>query len=326
MCPVGVEVSDLGQSRSFQNERRINYGASNVSNNRATSPIPFAPRNKPFLHSSKPARFTAQTALVESLESEKVPPAGEDRGRFRSLLQRIKQKDRKIAGIIRQKAELLGTAVHDLRLPVATIQIYSELLAEGIDGKASPEQAEWIDSIRSVSTFALRLLDETLDLARGESGTLQLHPKPAILADVVAESVAMCRPLAARKRMKLTFVEDGERRRVLVDPLKMSKVFNNLIENAIKFCKPGSRIKVRVMQQEHMVRVSVHDDGPGIDPTDLKNLFTPFQRTRARAYSDEPSAGLGLVIAKHIVDLHDGRIGVKSEVGAGTTFYVSLPA
>jgi signal transduction histidine kinase len=199
-------------------------------------------------------------------------------------------------------------------------------LAEDIGGSASPEQVDWIESIRSVSKFALRLVEETLDLAAGESGTLQLRPKPAILAEVVAKSVALCRPLADCKQMILTFVEEGERRRVRVDPLKMSKVFNNLIENAIKFCKPGSRIEVRVVRPERMVLVSVHDNGPGIDPVDLKHLFTPFQRTRARAYSDEPGAGLGLVIAKQIVDLHDGRISVKSEAGRGTTFYVSLPA
>jgi signal transduction histidine kinase len=105
----------------------------------------------------------------------------------------------------------------------------------------------------------------------------------------------------------------------------MIKVFNNLIENAIKYCQPGARIEARISRGEDSVLVAVQDDGPGIGPADLKTLFTPFQRTRARALSEEPSAGLGLAIAKDIVDLHGGRIWVKSEVGKGTTFYVSLP-
>jgi two-component system sensor histidine kinase VicK len=125
--------------------------------------------------------------------------------------------------------------------------------------------------------------------------------------------------------MGLTLIEDGNPRPVLVDPLKMSKVFNNLIENAIKYCQPGAKIEVRVSHRANRVLVSVRDDGPGIDAFDLKSLFTPFQRTRARAFSEEPSAGLGLSIVKRIVDLHGGRIWVKSEVGKGTTFYVSLP-
>jgi signal transduction histidine kinase len=106
----------------------------------------------------------------------------------------------------------------------------------------------------------------------------------------------------------------------------MTKVFNNLIENAIKYCQPGARIEVRVWRVEDRVMVSVEDDGPGIEAADLKTLFSPFQRTRARALSEERSAGLGLAIAKHMVDLHGGQISVRSEIGVGTTFYVSLPA
>jgi signal transduction histidine kinase len=125
--------------------------------------------------------------------------------------------------------------------------------------------------------------------------------------------------------MHLTLLQHGEPRPVLVDRVKITKVFNNLIENAIKYCQPGTRIEVRVWRVEDRVMVSVGDDGPGIDSTDLKTLFTPFQRTRARARSEEHSAGLGLAIAKHMVDLHGGQISVRSEIGVGTTFYVSLP-
>jgi two-component system phosphate regulon sensor histidine kinase PhoR len=126
--------------------------------------------------------------------------------------------------------------------------------------------------------------------------------------------------------MHLNLVQYGEPRPVLVDRIKMTKVFNNLIENAIKYCQPGARIDVRVWRVDHRVVASVADNGPGIDPTDLKTLFTAFQKTRARALSEEPSAGLGLAIAKHIVDLHGGQISVSTQIGVGTAFYVSLPA
>jgi len=281
---------------------------------RTTSPIPFQIPDKTLLRSSRTAR------------AELPLPDCEDCSRLRFLRQRIKQKDQEFASTLREKAKLLGIAVHDLRLPVAAIEIYSELLAESIAGKASPEEVEWIDSIRSVSRFALRLLEETLDLALAESGAIRLHPSPATLAPIVRKSVTMTHLLAVRRQMNLTLVEEGEPRLVLADSVKMSKVFNNLIENAIKHCEPGTRIEVRVSHRKDEVLVSVHDDGPGIDPADLKTLFTPFQRTRARALSEEPSAGLGLAIAKQIVDLHGGRIGVQSEVGLGTTFFVSLPA
>jgi len=293
---------------------------------RIAPPIPHEAHDSASLTALEIPEPMAHLQPEVSLRRDRIPAAGEHRTQLRlSFRERRKQKGPEFDKVIREKAELLGLAVHDLRLPVATIQIYSELLAEGIGGGASPEVLEWINSIHSVSEFALRMLDETLDLAIAESGTVQLHTAPAILSDVVERSVSMSFPLAARKQIGLTLIQDGEPQPVLMDRVKMSKVFNNLIENAIKYCQPGARIEVQVSYRRDSARVSVQDDGPGIGHADLKTLFTPFQRTRARALSAEPSAGLGLSIAKRIVDLHGGRIWLKSEIGKGTTFYVCLP-
>ena len=293
---------------------------------RNTSPLPYKQRDIELLSTSGTTAHVSQPAPRQLVARDQVPLACEDCSQIRILTEKIKQKDLIFERLIRNKAELLAIAVHDLRLPVATIQIYSELLAEGIGSTASSELIEWINSIQSVSEFVLRLLDETTDLAMVESGTAQLHATPAILAPIVAKSVTMSRPRAARKQMHLNLFHYGEPQPVLVDRVKMTKVFNNLIENAIKYCQPGTRIEVRVWSVEDRVMVSVQDDGPGIEATDLKTLFTPFQRTRARALSEEHGAGLGLAIAKHMVDLHGGQISVSSEIGVGTTFCVSLPA
>ena len=98
----------------------------------------------------------------------------------------------------------------------------------------------------------------------------------------------MSRPLAARKQMRLSFIQEGKPLLVRLDALKMSKVFNNLIENAIQYCQPGARIEVRLSRGEDAVLVSVSDNGPGIDPTDLRTLFTPFQKTRSREATSDP--------------------------------------
>ncbi len=297
---------------------------------RITSPIPHDAHECASLTALKIAEPEEHLPPLVLVKGKQIPAASEHCSQLRfiadTLREKPKRKSRDFDRIIREKAELLGIAVHDLRLPIATIRIYSELLAEGIGNKASSELIEWINSIQSVSDFALRLLDETTDLAKVESGTAQLCATPTILASIVAKSVSMSRPLAARKQIHLTLLQSGEPRPVLVDRVKMTKVFNNLIGNAIKYCQRGARIEVCVWRVEDRVMVAVDDDGPGIEPTDLKTLFTPFQRTRARALSDEYSAGLGLAIAKHVVDLHGGQISVRSELGAGTTFYVSLPA
>ena len=221
---------------------------------------------------------------------------------------------------------LLQAAAHDLRHPAAAILIYSELLTEAMGQTASEEQREWIDSIHSVSQFMLRLLDDTFDFASQPAGTSQLHTAFSTVATVVEQSVKMSRPLAARKQICLTLVEDGEPVPVLLNAVKIGKVFNNLIENAIKYCPPGARIDVRISRANGKVMVAVQDNGPGMDPSRLDNLFIPFRRARAATLSGEQGTGLGLAIAKHIVDLHGGKIRVESQVGKGTTFYVSLPA
>lgn len=221
---------------------------------------------------------------------------------------------------------LLGSAAHDLRNPAAAILIYSELLTEALGHTMSKEQGALIDSIRSVSQFMLQLLDDTLDFASSQPGAVPLRTAPAFVADILAQSVAMISPLAAGKKMRIDFIQDGKPVPVLLNGTKIGKVFNNLIENAVKYCQPGARIEVRISRTPEKVLVSVQDDGPGISPSDLKTLFTPFQRTLARALCEEQGTGLGLAIAQQIVHLHGGQIEVESQVGKGTTFYVSLPS
>ena len=220
---------------------------------------------------------------------------------------------------------LLGTAAHDLRHPAAAILIYSELLLEAAGHTVSKEQEALIDSIHTVSRFMLRLLDDTLDLASARAGTVRLHTTLSSVATIVKESVEISRPLAAKKQTVLNLVQEGEALPIRLDMVKISKVFTNLIENVIKYCPPRARVDVRISHTPNEVLVSVQDNGPGISPSDLKTLFTPFQRTISRALSEEPGTGLGLAIAKYIVDLHGGWIQVESQIGKGTTFSVCLP-
>ncbi len=221
---------------------------------------------------------------------------------------------------------LIGMAAHDLRHPAAAIQIYSELLAEAVGHTVSKDQGTLIDSIHSISKFMLDLLDDTVDLISARAGTVRLHTTRSTVTAIVRKSVEMSRPLAAKKQTILNLVQMGEPLPMLLDTVKIGKVFSNLIENAIKYCQPGARIHVRVSSTANKVLVSVQDNGPGISLSDLEALFTPFQRTRARALSEEPGTGLGLAIARYIVELHGGSIQAESQMSKGTTFSVCLPA
>jgi signal transduction histidine kinase len=290
--------------------------------NGSTSPLPNQKRGNEHSISSK--------IVLRSAVARKLPETSQVRSQSQP---RCEQCDRfnnptNIDTDVRRDTRdmtLLGTAVHDLRHPAGAILISSELLAEALGPAVSQEQGALIDSIHSICQFMLRLLDDILDLACSHPGTVQLRATPSSVAGILAQSLAISRPLAARRKMRLDLIEEGEPQLVLLNKIQISKVFNNLIENAVKYCQPGARIQIRISHSSDNVLVSVQDDGPGISHSEMNTLFTPFQRTLARALSDQQGTGLGLAIAKHIVDLHGGQIHVESQVGKGTTFYVSLP-
>jgi two-component system, response regulator PhcR len=297
---------------------------------RSTSPIPAKTRG----HASTiPSPMYGESELgVFCLTGLRASRSCEGCDRIQHLtatLARVRENAREESleaeRVVQASMKLLGTAAHDLRQPVAAILAYGEMLAEDAESTLTTEQAQLLHEIVSISESALRLLEESLELANTETGTVRLRIAPAFLVQAVAQSVSLNSGIAARKQIRLQLVEQDEPQPVLLDVLKISNVFNNLIGNAIKYCQPGAEIYVRISRSEDEVLASVQDNGPGIAPEDLKNLFTPFQKTQAQARSDEPGAGLGLSIAKHIVDLHAGRIRVETEIGKGTTFYVSLP-
>ncbi len=128
----------------------------------------------------------------------------------------------------------------------------------------SDENTELINSIRSVSQFMIRLVDDTLDFAGAQPGAVQLRAVPSNLSAIVQQSVEMSRQLAAKKNMRLDFVPEGEPLPVVLDPVKISKVFSNLIENAIRYCQPGAKVDIRISRFPDKVVVSVQDNGPGI--------------------------------------------------------------
>jgi two-component system sensor histidine kinase/response regulator len=168
--------------------------------------------------------------------------------------------------------------------------------------------------ILSSSGFMLRLLENLLDVSQIEAGELRLDRRPTDLAAVVARNVDLNRVVAAAKQIEVRLRAD-----------RMEQVLNNLVSNAVKFSRPGTAVEVRVERRAGEVVLSVADQGEGIPPDEVDRLFKRFSRTSVRATGGEKSTGLGLVIAKQVVDGHGGRIWVESVVGEGSTFSVALP-
>ncbi len=222
------------------------------------------------------------------------------------------------------KNQFVGVAAHDLRTPLAVIRMYAEIIAEKGEGLAATQRAAFLRVIRDRADFMLRLVEELLDLSAIESGKLSLQVARQDYRRFLEEQLGMLRSLAEQKGVRVLL--EGE----AIPPLpfdagKIEQVLGNLVINALKFSPPGAAIRVSVSVEGNRVVTRVTDEGPGIPDQELPQLFVPFRRSSVPPYGDDKGAGLGLTIAKQIVEAHRGEIGVTSAPGRGSTFSYALP-
>ena len=241
-----------------------------------------------------------------------------------AMQRELNRKNAELHRLNEQKNELLGMAAHDLRNPLHAILSYSDFLIEDLSDTLSDEHLEFVSIIQSSSEFMAGLVNDLLDVAKIESGKLQLSQAPTDLRDLVERVVGVMRPLAGNKGIALkTSVQQLPTMRL--DRGKIEQVLNDLLSNAIKYSPPDTTVDVRLRQEGSRAVLDVEDRGQGIPEEEQDALFQPFKTTSVRGTAGERSTGLGLVITKRIVEGHGGRIEVDSEVGVGSTFTVSLP-
>lgn len=242
-----------------------------------------------------------------------------------TLQREMAQKNAQLGRLNEQKNRLLGMAAHDLRSPLGVIQTYSEFLQEEAGPALDEEQREFIGTIKDASRFMLAIINDLLDVTQIEAGTLELEREPVDLVALVRRNAALNRVLAAQKDIELSFEPPDAPIELELDARKMEQVLNNLLGNAIKFSHAGSSVRVELGAGAGCVRLAVHDVGQGIPTDELPKLFQPFGKTSVRGTAGEHSTGLGLAIARRIVEGHGGRITVQSEPGKGSVFTVELP-
>lgn len=242
-----------------------------------------------------------------------------------NLQRELAKKNQQLQQLNDQKNQFLGMVSHDLRNPLSVIMMYSEFLLDDVAAQMSAEQRGFLSIIYSSSEFMLNMVNELLDIAKIESGKLTLDLAPTDLCDLVRQNVALNSALGARKQITIELACDEGLAPLLIDGAKIEQVLNNLLGNAVKFSYPGSRVLVSVRRMEGHVCVSVQDFGQGIPSDELSKLFKPFTRTSVKSTGGEKSTGLGLAIARRIVEGHEGRIWAESQVGEGTIFSFLLP-
>lgn len=238
----------------------------------------------------------------------------------------LARRSARLEQLNREKNELLGMAAHDLRNPLAVSLGLAEHLLRDARGALRPNHLEMLEHIRASSEHMLVLVDELLDFAKIESGTLTLAVRPTDVAALVERTIRLCRELARSKQITIA-LELGAApalRHAEVDGQKLAQALTNLLTNAIKFSHPGGAVVVRLDARDQLLVVEVEDHGVGISEEQLPHLFAPFRSGR-RGTGGERSTGLGLAIVRRVVRGHGGEVTVRSRVDVGTTAAITLP-
>jgi chemotaxis family two-component system sensor kinase Cph1 len=225
---------------------------------------------------------------------------------------------------VRARDDLVAVVSHDLRNPLGVIQMQAAILLQAASGENEEFSRRVQTSAEHIQRSVARmntLIGDLLDLARLEAGRFTLQCRAHEMSELIGESLVILRPLAEQKRIDLT--SDLRCAAVNADRDRIFQVLSNLVGNAIKFTPAGGRIDLRCEEMNGEVQVTVADTGPGIAPEQLSNVFDRYWQARP---DDLQGSGLGLFIAKGIVEAHGGRIWAQARPGSGATFVFTLPS
>jgi signal transduction histidine kinase/CheY-like chemotaxis protein len=242
------------------------------------------------------------------------------------LVARLVEQNRVIHAANRMKSEFLANMSHELRTPLNAILGFSEILLDGLGGPITEQQQDYLKDVLTSGRHLLSLINDVLDLAKVESGKLELLPMRVELRELAREVVDVLRGKASEKRIEVSLEVEPGLPPVIVDPGRVKQVLYNYLSNALKFTGPDGHVRVSVSREgPDYVRIEVTDDGVGIRPEDLGRLFVEFQQLDAGTSKTHGGTGLGLALSKRMIEAHGGSVGVRSAPGVGSTFHAILP-
>jgi signal transduction histidine kinase/CheY-like chemotaxis protein len=276
------------------------------------------------------ARASLEEARARQLElaqiQEDLVEANQELARLTNRYKALQQ----IAEEARQaKAEFVANVSHELRAPLNIIIGFSEVLTRslhGTKGKARlmPSLLADIGVIQRNARHLARLVDDVLDLSQIEAGRMALSKELASVADITEEAVGAVRPLFESKGLYLNSDIEDDLPLLYCDRVRVRQILINLLSNAGRFTEQGGAT-VTVARRDEQVVFSVTDTGPGISEQDQERLFEPFHQADRSLRREHGGSGLGLSICRRFVEMHGGRIGIRSQLGAGTTIFFELP-
>jgi signal transduction histidine kinase len=282
---------------------------------------------------------------VISLESDEVGAFGEQDEALAMRLAdhaAIAIENARLYEQIRQanesKSEFVDTVSHELKAPMTIIKGYAELVQLTLAKQLSEQDVKLLEIIMANVEQMESLLNELLELAKLESGSLRLWREPTLLRAMLGDVMAGFRHTLDEKELAVSWAVPRDLPPVDADPARLSQILTNLVGNAVKYSLPGGKIEVVAercsggggdgdgLQDRAWVRCTVRDTGVGISSDDQAKLFQRFFRANDPLVRRQPGTGLGLSITRALVEMHGGRIGFQSELGSGSTFWFTLPA
>jgi GAF domain-containing protein len=240
------------------------------------------------------------------------------------LFVELADKSRQLEVASQHKSEFLANMSHELRTPLNAIIGFSEVLGERMFGELNAKQEEYLKDIHASGQHLLSLINDILDLSKIEAGRMELELTDFNLPATLHNALTLVRERAGRRGIALGLTVDEGLEQIRADERKVRQVVLNLLSNAIKFTPEGGRIQVRAVPVDGNCEISVTDTGVGIAPEDQDAIFEEFRQVGTAAKKVE-GTGLGLALSRKFVELHGGRIWVKSELGAGSTFRFRIP-
>ena len=240
------------------------------------------------------------------------------------LFHEIELKSRQLEVASQHKSEFLANMSHELRTPLNAIIGFSEVLSERMFGEINDKQAEYLNDILESGRHLLSLINDILDLSKIEAGRMELESTEFDLPSAIDNALILVRERAHRHGITLGRDVDPCLGTIRGDERKVKQVLLNLLSNALKFTPEGGRIDVRAAVHDGAAEISVTDTGVGIAPEDQAAVFEEFRQVGMVAKKVE-GTGLGLAISRKFIELHGGTIGVRSQLGTGSTFTFTLP-
>jgi len=239
---------------------------------------------------------------------------------------RLEESNRALAQSMQAKSEFLATMSHELRTPLNSIIGFSALLLDDPgEGAAGEQRRRFASNVNQSGRRLLALVNDILDLTKVEAGRIELQPTTFDVGEAIRTAVAEMRPLAEPKELTLAARVAPGVGAVVADEGRLKQVLYHLLSNAVKFTPPGGHVEVAARRVEDAVELIVADSGIGIAPEDQERIFQAFRQLDGSLSRRYEGAGLGLALARQLVELQGGRIWVESELGEGSRFHFILP-